>query len=70
MLWILLRIRPKKKFYTNCVNLYFGPPGCGKTTFICQDNDYINKKMQLTVFSNIDLPYAYKIDKTYFGNYI
>lgn len=69
MLWILLRIRPKKKFYTNCVNLYFGPPGCGKTTFICQDNDYINKKMQLTVFSNIDLPYAYQIDKSYFGKY-
>ena len=69
VLWFVIRLLPKKKFYRKSINLYFGPPGCGKTTFIAQDNDYINRKMQCTVFTNISLPFSYKIDKSYFGVY-
>lgn len=69
VIWFILRLQPKKKFYNNAVNLYFGPPGCGKTTFLAQDNEFINRKMKCTVFTNIDMPYSYKVQKEYFGKF-
>ena len=69
-IWFLLRFNRKPK-YTDPFNLYFGSPGCGKTTFLVADAINYNK-MGYNVFSNISLKFPKFnncfFDKTYIGN--
>ena len=66
-LWVLLRLNKFDKT-VDVFNLYFGSPGCGKTSFLVADAKKFNKK-GYKVFSNICIPETYKFDKSYIGKY-
>lgn len=66
-LWFFLRLDRRPRF-TDSVNLYFGSPGCGKTTFLVSDS-FKYKKMGYDVYTNIFLNHTKYFDKSYLGKY-
>ncbi len=66
-LWFILRLDRRPKL-VDCVNLYFGSPRCGKTTFLVADS-FKYKKMGYDVYTNIPLSHTKYFDKSYLGRY-
>lgn len=64
LIWIT-HWRPQ--FDEKAFHLYFGLPGCGKTTALCYM--YLKLRKAVDVFSNVDLPGAYKLHRSDFGRY-
>ena len=48
------------------IKLYFGSPGCGKSTLACRMMYYSDAPY---VFSNFDTSLSYRINSTYFGQF-
>lgn len=71
IIWILLRY-DRNFNYDNYVNLYFGLPGSGKSTFLTRDIVKLSSKGVNCFVANLDLiplPHVYKITKSDIGKY-
>lgn len=66
-LWIIFRLNTKPK-NIDVFNLYFGSPGCGKSTFLVHDALKL-RRMGYDVYTNIPLSFTKIFDKSYIGKY-
>ena len=57
----------KPKFDEAAFHLYFGLPGCGKTTALAYMFFRFQKMHKFDLFSNVQLKGAYKLDRSDFG---
>lgn len=55
------------KFDEKAFHLYFGLPGCGKTTALCYM--FLKLKEKVEIFTNVQLAGAFKLDRADFGVY-
>lgn len=72
LFWFLLRY-DRKKDYDTYVNLYFGLPGSGKSTFLTRDIVKSSAAGHQCYVANLDLialPNVHKISKSDIGTYI
>lgn len=72
IIWIRLRYDRKKIDYDTYVNLYFGLPGSGKSTFLTRDIVKASQSGHKCYVANLDLielPNVYKITKDDIGKY-
>lgn len=65
--WFFLRFNKKPK-NLDVFSMYFGSPGCGKTTFLVSDAKKLSK-MGYDVYTNIPLSFTKIYDRSYIGKY-